>query len=92
MANEKETVTKIVEYVEKNLKKGYKSEELKWALINQKYSKIEIEKAMAIISARTAKAEKEQKEKEIKTAIVVEEIKPEVKESFSKKFFSKFKK
>lgn len=47
-----ESVKHIVAYLEKNLAKGYKLEGLKWALVNQKYSKIEIDKAVKIIEAR----------------------------------------
>jgi predicted DNA-binding protein with PD1-like motif len=93
MPKEKEIVTKIVEYVEKNLKKGYSLEELKWALINQKYSKIEINKALEIISARTNKAKQEERQKEILAATVVEENQfDEIEKGFMKKFFKKFKK
>jgi len=34
---------KLVNYFKKNLKKGYTEESLKWALINQGYSKIIVE-------------------------------------------------
>jgi hypothetical protein len=92
MPKEKEVVTKIVDYVEKNLKKGYKLEELKWALINQKYSKIEIDKAIAIISARTAKSQQEQRAREVQTAMIVDEEKPVVKKvGFFKKMIGKLK-
>lgn len=33
-------------YVKKNLKKGYTKESLKWALVNQGHSKLEVEKAI----------------------------------------------
>ncbi|HKL24252.1 MAG TPA: hypothetical protein VJ912_02880 [Candidatus Nanoarchaeia archaeon] len=36
----------LKQYFKKNLKKGYTSESLKWALINQGYSKILVEKAL----------------------------------------------
>lgn len=36
----------VIEYIRKNLRKGYTAESLKWALINQGHSKFEIEKAM----------------------------------------------
>jgi len=36
----------LKEYFKKNLKKGYTSDALKWALINQGYSKIIVEKAL----------------------------------------------
>ena len=43
-----ETDTKkgIVEYVKKNISKGYDSETLKWALISQGYSRSIIEKSI----------------------------------------------
>lgn len=41
-----ERVDQIVEYIKKNVSKGYKSQDLKWALISQGYSKIEVDKAL----------------------------------------------
>lgn len=40
-------IAQLAEYVKKNLKKGYTKESLRWALVNQGHSKIEVEKAMA---------------------------------------------
>jgi hypothetical protein len=39
-------ITELKEYVIKNSRKGYTIESLRWALINQGYSKLEIEKAI----------------------------------------------
>ncbi len=36
----------IVSYIKNNLKKGYTKESLRWALIDQGYSKLEVEKAL----------------------------------------------
>ena len=36
----------LVEYIKKNLKKGYTKESLKWALVSQGYSRLEVEKAI----------------------------------------------
>lgn len=41
-----EYVEKIVEYIKKNLKKGYTEESLKWALINQGYTRSIVERAI----------------------------------------------
>ena len=38
--------TKLVNYFKKNLKKGYTEESLKWALINQGYSRILVQNAL----------------------------------------------
>ena len=42
-------ITQLAEYVKKNLRKGYTKESLKWALIQQGYSKMEVEKAFDIV-------------------------------------------
>lgn len=39
-------VGEISVYVKKNLKKGYTKESLRWALINQGHSKLEVDKAI----------------------------------------------
>jgi hypothetical protein len=56
-AKDGDTISPIVNYIEKNMKKGYSMDSLRWALVNQKYSKIEIDKAIKIIEARTPKRE-----------------------------------
>ena len=45
----------IVSYLKKNLKKGYTKDSLRWALINQGYSRIEVEKAMKRLDIDLAK-------------------------------------
>jgi hypothetical protein len=44
----------IVDYLKKNLRKGYTKESLRWALTNQGYSKLEIEKAMRKVDQEMA--------------------------------------
>jgi len=36
----------LKEYIKKNLKKGYTKESLRWALVNQGHSRIEVDKAI----------------------------------------------
>ena len=36
----------LVDYIKKNLDKGYKIADLKWALVQQGHSKLEVEKAV----------------------------------------------
>lgn len=43
---ESEQRKKIIEYLQRNLKKGYTLEALKWALINQGYSRVLVEKSI----------------------------------------------
>ncbi|MBS3088149.1 hypothetical protein J4402_00040 [Candidatus Pacearchaeota archaeon] len=52
MFREKSVIDEIVEYVEKNTKKGYNQNSLRWALSTQGYSKIEIEKAFKKINSQ----------------------------------------
>ena len=46
MFKKRNLVEELVDYFKKNLKKGYTKNSLRIALINQGYSKIEIEKAI----------------------------------------------
>ena len=39
-------VGELSDYVKKNLRKGYTKESLKWALVNQGHSKLEVDKAI----------------------------------------------
>ncbi len=41
-------IRNLVDYFKKNIEKGYNDETLRWALINQGYSRVEIQKAMEI--------------------------------------------
>jgi len=60
-------VDELVEYIKKNLKKGYTRESMKWALINQGYSKMEVEKAL------------EKAQREMMQSAPVLKVKPEIK-------------
>ena len=63
MAREIDHITPILLYLKKNLAKGYKIQNLRWALINEGYSKTEVEKAIRVLGTET---EREQKEDEIR--------------------------
>lgn len=63
----------LIEYLEKNIKKGYKVDELKWALISQGHSRIAIDKAIAYIN----KEKKEEKKEVIMPKIETQEINEE---------------
>jgi alpha-beta hydrolase superfamily lysophospholipase len=84
--------TKLVEYIKKNLKKGYPTDTLKIALINQGYSRTIIDEAVQQAMREMAREAPIMKEKpEIEHEIIVEE--PEVeKKSFWKKIAGFFKK
>ena len=88
MVTSGDAVTALVAYLEKNMKKGYKIDDLRWALVNQKHSRIEIEKAIKIIEARTPSAKKdEERKEEIKVATQAQLIEPEQKRGFWSRLF-----
>ncbi|MFH1326557.1 MAG: hypothetical protein ABIH59_00325 [archaeon] len=80
---------KIREYFKKNLKKGYTEESLKWALINQGYSRIMIEDAIRQANKELAAKAPILKEKPIiKYEIIGEDNNPiEIKKPWWKRFF-----
>jgi hypothetical protein len=87
MFNKKGLVEELVDYVKKNLKKGYTLDSLKWALINQGYSKFEVEKAIKLAEMDLAESAPILKTKpEIKYEVITSEEKPEKK----KKWWSPF--
>jgi len=67
MKKDKNYMNDLVSYIKKNLKKGYTKESLKWALINQGNSKIEVEKALS------------RAEEEMASEAPVLQTKPEIK-------------
>ncbi len=48
MEKDKNYLNQMILYIKRNLKKGYTKESLKWALVNQGHSRLEIEKAFKI--------------------------------------------
>ena len=46
MGKREDYIQQLAEYFKKNLRKGYTKESLKWALVNQGHSRLEVEKAM----------------------------------------------
>lgn len=80
---------KMIDYLRKNLKKGYTEDSLKWALINQGYSKISIEDSLRRVHKELAQKAPILKEKPlIRYEILDEDNNPvEIKKSFWNKFF-----
>ncbi len=65
MIKRRSYMEELVSYIKKNLKKGYTKESLKWALISQGYSKIEVEKAINRVDEELSMAAPIIKEKPI---------------------------
>jgi len=80
---------KIVDYLKKNLKKGYTIESLRWALIGQGYSRTSVERAIEELNKELArKAPILKEEPVIKYEIVDEKDRPiKIKKSFWKRIF-----
>jgi hypothetical protein len=83
---------RLVEYIKKNLKKGYTIESLKWALVKQGYAKVIVENAIVDANKELAKSVPVFKEKpQIKYEILDAENKPvAIKKSFLKRIFKRF--
>ena len=81
--------TKLIEYVKKNIKKGYSVESLRWALISQGYAKVIIENAISEANKELAKEVPVFKEKpQIKYEIMDEHNRPiKIKKPFIKRIF-----
>jgi actin-like ATPase involved in cell morphogenesis len=80
---------KIVDYLKKNLKKGYTIESLRWALIGQGYSRTAVERAVEELNKELArKAPILKEEPVIKYEILDEKDRPiKIKKSFWKRIF-----
>jgi len=86
MRYDKNYLQQLAEYLKRNLKKGYTKESLKWALVNQGHSKIEVEKAIALVDAELASEAPVPKTKPIISYEIIEP-KVEEKKSFWKRLF-----
>lgn len=82
---DKNYVSELAEYVKRNLKRGYTKESLKWALVNQGHSRMEVDKAMRLVDASLASEAPILRTKpEISVEVIPME---EPKKSFWKKLF-----
>jgi len=80
---------KMIDYLRRNLKKGYTEDSLKWALINQGYSKISIEDALRRVHKELAQTAPILKDKPVIKYEVIDQTGKaiEVKKSFWDRFF-----
>jgi len=84
MKRDKNYIQELAEYIRKNIKKGYTKESLKWALVNQGHSRLEVEKALRLMDAELAS---EAPILKARPEIKVEIIPIEEKKSFWKRLF-----
>lgn len=55
MSNRRGSKEQLIEYFKRNLKKGYTTDSLKWALIGQGYSRVIVEEALVEAQKEMAK-------------------------------------
>lgn len=79
-------IQQLADYIKKNLQKGYTSESLKWALINQGHSRTEINRALDLANEQLAM----QAPKMIEKPVIKVEIEPPIVEKKSS-FLDKIK-
>jgi len=77
----------LVEYVKKNLKKGYTLDSLKWALIKQGYSRSMVEEALIIANKELSDEAPVLRDKPEIRHEVVDDVQVEPKKSFWKRLF-----
>lgn len=82
----------LIDYTKRNLNKGYAPDSLRWALINQGHSRIEVDKALAAAQGSIAKAvpasRMQPSQPQAPSNSVAIHIEPESKQPFWKRWFS----
>lgn len=87
MFKKRNLLEELAKYFKSNLKKGYTKESLKWALVNQGYSRMEIEKAIKKAELELAASAPVLKTKpEIKYEVITDYKSEPDKNSFWKNF------
>lgn len=81
---------KLIRYIKKNLSKGYTLESLKWALIEQGYSRSEVDRAIKLVHEELAKNAPKLKDKP-KITVTRESIYPAIPIEEKKGFWIKIK-
>lgn len=80
----------LVDYAKRNLKKGYNSDSLRWALINQGHSRIEVDKALSMAQSETSRENLSASKVKPETAPQIQimpSLEPEEKVPFWKRWF-----
>ena len=85
MAGNTNYIQQLVNYIKKNLSKGYTQESLKWALINQGHSRDSVDKAISQANEQLAL----QAPRLVEKPVIKVEIEPELEPKLG--FFSKLK-
>lgn len=73
---ERSYLRKIVEYIKKNLGKGYSEESLMWSLVHQGYSRTEVNHALQVAKEELAKERFDKDKPIIKYEVIDEDNEP----------------
>jgi hypothetical protein len=85
---ESQHLKKIVDYLRKNVNKGYTMDSLKWALINQGYAKSDVIRSVEMVTREMAQeAPKLSERPSIKYEVLGEDDQPVHRKSFWKRIF-----
>ncbi|MEK6793034.1 MAG: hypothetical protein AABX96_00250 [Nanoarchaeota archaeon] len=90
MKKDETYISSTVNYIKKNMQKGYNKDSLKWALINQGNSRIEVDKAFTQAEKEMAReySTESQRLASMTPPARIETIMPDVEKK--KGFFSRF--
>jgi len=83
-------IQQLVKYIKKNIEKGYTTDSLRWALINQGYTRVEVQKAIDIANKELAMAVPKLREKPVINVQREPVYTEEKKEGKIKGLFSRF--
>jgi len=84
---ESEYRNKLMDYLRKNMQKGYNTESLRWALVDQGYSRTMVDSAIKEASSEMSKLSAQREKPVITHEIVTEEPAEMPKKSWWKSFF-----
>lgn len=83
MFQEKKYQGHILDYIKRNLAKGYSKESLKWTLVKQGNSKVEVEKAIEQAEMEISR----EKARSIEKPIITQSVEPLTQEQMPKQSF-----
>jgi hypothetical protein len=86
MRKDESYILRMSEYVKRNLKKGYKRDAVRFALISQGNSKLEVDKALNFAEKDLAQEELRAMPKKVEPTFIMPIVEPE-KEPFWKRLF-----
>ncbi len=78
----------LAEYIKKNISKGYTPESLRWALVSQGHSRVQVDKAVKLATEQMAATAPKMVEEPMTSPQIQEMAEPEKKKGFWERLFS----